>query len=242
MLFHERLSKKNSQMLVSLSQAASMRMSSKAISIVSLRTGSHLLLTMVAFVLSGFFLAIEMRSMTESSSMVHLRFSERIKKSLLSFFAVFSLSFLCKNHKKSYDIRMIFSFFRRGTFLLLLLLSTSVWADTLTKEATYYSDSFDGGTTANGEKFSQNDFSAAICDMALGQYLYVSTGSTGIVVSANDRPNCRKYPDVIDLSREAFRVLSPLGVGRISGISVTSIGSASKTPKGFLTSDVFAHL
>ena len=99
-----------------------------------------------------------------------------------------------------------------------------VWADALTKEATYYSDSFDGGTTANGEKFSQNDFSAAICDIALGQYLYVSTGSTGIVVSANDRPNCSRYPEVIDLSREAFRTLAPLSTGRIAGVSVTPIG------------------
>ena len=139
-------------------------------------------------------------------------------------------------------MRMIFSYIRRGVFLSLLILSTSVFADTLTKEATFYSDSFEGGGTSNGDTFSQSDFSAAICDMPLGQYLYVSTGSVGIVVDANDRPSCARYPQVIDLSREAFRTLAPLSVGRLSSVSVTPIGWAAKTAKGFLPKNAFAHL
>lgn len=109
---------------------------------------------------------------------------------------------------------MIFSYLSpRIAFLALsfLLISTQpLFAETVSKEATFYSDSFDGGSTANGERFSQIEHSAAICGMDLGQYLYVSKGNTGIVVKANDRPNCRKYPDVIDLSREAFRFLAPV--------------------------------
>lgn len=73
---------------------------------------------------------------------------------------------------------MIFSHFsRRIAFLALslLLISTQpLFAETVMREATFYADSFDGGSTANGERFSQAEHSAAICDMSLGQYLYVS--------------------------------------------------------------------
>lgn len=109
---------------------------------------------------------------------------------------------------------MFFShFFRRIAFLSLsvfLISADLLFADTLSKEATFYSDSFDGGSTSNGRTFDQTKYSAAICGIDLGQYLYVSYGGTGIVVEANDRPNCSKYPNVIDLSREAFRFLAPL--------------------------------
>lgn len=47
---------------------------------------------------------------------------------------------------------------------------------------------------------------------------------------------------MIDLSREAFRFLAPLSAGRLSDVSVTPIGWAPKSPKGFLAKDAFAHL
>ncbi len=137
---------------------------------------------------------------------------------------------------------MIFSFLRTFIILALFLLSAPLYAETFSREATFYSDSFDGGSTSNGRTFDQTKYSAAICGIDLGQYLYVSYGGTGIVVEANDRPNCSKYPNVIDLSREAFRTLAPLSVGRISPVSVTPIGWAPMTAKGFLPRDAFAHL
>ena len=140
---------------------------------------------------------------------------------------------------------MIFHFFWRFVlpiFLSLILIS-SVSAGTLTREATWYSESFDGGTTANGDTFDQRGYSAAICDVPLGHYLYVSKGGTGVVLDANDRPNCAKYPSVIDLSRDVFSLFAPLDRGLIADISVTDIGVApTDVMKGFLAKDIFAHL
>ncbi|GAB0174887.1 MAG: hypothetical protein HHAS10_07660 [Candidatus Altimarinota bacterium] len=115
--------------------------------------------------------------------------------------------------------------------------------ETITKEATYYSDSFQGGHTANGDTFDQNSYSAAMCDIPLGQYLHVSKGNTGVVVELNDRPNCSRYPEVIDLSRRAFQVFAPLSAGRVEALNVTPIGTAPMgQTKGFLPSDSFRHL
>lgn len=137
---------------------------------------------------------------------------------------------------------MVFSFSRKALFLVFLTISIPVFAATTTREATFYSDSFDGGTTSNGRPFDQRNFSAALCGEQLGQYFYVSTGSLGVVVEANDRPNCTKYPNVVDLSREAFRTLAPLSLGRLSAVSTTPVGWAPETPKGFLPRDTFSHL
>ena len=127
-------------------------------------------------------------------------------------------------------------------FFVSLGFSHLSFADTMTKEATFYSDNFDGGSTSNGDRFSQKAYSSAVCGIDLGQYLYVSKWGTGIVVKANDRPNCTKFPNIIDLSREAFRTLGSLTLWRISDISVTPIGWAPKSAKWFFASDVFSHL
>ncbi len=97
--------------------------------------------------------------------------------------------------------------------------------NTFALEGTYYSDAFEGSRTANGTVFSQKGFSAAVCDINLWQYVYAQYGNTGVVVTANDRPNCNRYPDVIDFSRSAFEVFSPIDTGRISNVSITNIGT-----------------
>lgn len=79
-------------------------------------------------------------------------------------------------------------------------------------DATYYSDDFEGGYTANGDVFSQSNHSAALCAEELGQFIYVSRGNTGMTVLANDRPNCTRYPNLVDLSRSAFESFAPLPV------------------------------
>jgi rare lipoprotein A len=128
-------------------------------------------------------------------------------------------------------------------FFFGLAISIDASASTLIKEATWYSDSFDWGQTANGDIFDQKGYSAAICDIPLGQYLYVSKGNTGVVVDANDRPNCSKYPQVIDFSRDVFALFAPLSSGRISDMQVTDIWPTSTDlTKWFFPRDVFTHL
>ncbi len=141
---------------------------------------------------------------------------------------------------------MFFSFSSRVTFSLILSLALSphlVFSDTLSKEATYYSDVFEWGSTANGEIFSQSNYSAAICGTPLSRLLYVSKGWTWVVVKANDRPNCNRYPNVIDLSRDAFALLAPTSAWRIGEVQVTDIGAAPVGQlKWFLPLDIFEHL
>ena len=103
--------------------------------------------------------------------------------------------------------------------LLFVFVSNSGFA----LQATYYSDSLEGGLTANGNIFSQNTHSLAACDIPLGQYGYISRGGTGIVATIDDRPNCSKYPNLVDLSRTVFQVFSPTRVGNISDVFLTSV-------------------
>lgn len=79
---------------------------------------------------------------------------------------------------------------------------------------TYYADSFEGMKTANGNPFSQYYFSAAACEIPLNTLLQVRKNNTSVIVKLNDRPNCSKYPNLVDLSKTAFRTL-----GKISNSS-----------------------
>ena len=77
-------------------------------------------------------------------------------------------------------------------------------------EASYYADAFEGGTSANGTTFSQQNHAAAICYEELSQLAYVSTTQTGMVVTLTDRPNCSRHDDRIDLSSSVFSQFAPL--------------------------------
>lgn len=128
----------------------------------------------------------------------------------------------------------------KNLFILSLLIVPSY---SFALEATYYADSFEGGNTSNGNKFSQEIFSAAACSVELGQYGYVRYGNTGAVVTVNDRPNCSRYPDVIDLSRRAFEIFSPTSVGRIYDAGLTLLGkNVNSFPKKSFDKDTFANL
>lgn len=108
-------------------------------------------------------------------------------------------------------------------FCALLFIAVEVSAATIMKEGTFYSDSFEGGTTANGEIFHQDGFTAAACDIPLGRNVYVSSESTGVVLHINDRPNCNRYPNVLDLTRRAFTLFAPETTGRIPSLSVNTL-------------------
>ena len=95
----------------------------------------------------------------------------------------------------------------------------------LSKEATYYADSFEWSHTSNGEVFSQDAFTAAMCDIPLGKNVYVSSGDTGALVRVNDRPNCSRYPNIIDLSKKSFSLFAPLSTGRIQSVEVDTLAT-----------------
>jgi rare lipoprotein A len=127
-------------------------------------------------------------------------------------------------------------------FLLSLLIALSFTPSLLAFDATYYSDSFEWQGTANGDMFSQNTFSAAICDAPLGGYAYVSTASTGVVVTLNDRPNCKKYPDIIDLSKSAFLPFDTLWTWRVKNVWVQILASGSLPKREIYSENTFMSL
>lgn len=110
-------------------------------------------------------------------------------------------------------------------------------------DATYYWDVFEWGMTANGNIFSQTNHSAAICYEELGQLTYVSTSQTGMVVVLDDRPNCKRHINSIDLSSSVFMNFAPIETGRISDISAVPLGiNVGKFIKRNISQEEFSSL
>lgn len=105
------------------------------------------------------------------------------------------------------------------------MFTSELSALTLSKDATFYSDSFEGGNTSNNEIFHQDGFTAAVCDIALGKNIYVSSENTGTLIHINDRPNCNRYPNILDLTRTAFTLFAPASVGRIPSLQIDTLDS-----------------
>lgn len=82
--------------------------------------------------------------------------------------------------------------------------------------SSYYADYFEGKGTASGEKFTQNNYTAAHLTLPFGTLVKVVNIETekSIVVRINDRG---PYDDrfVLDLSKSAFEAISPLSRGVI---------------------------
>lgn len=95
-------------------------------------------------------------------------------------------------------------------------------------DITYYADSFEGGSTANGNPFSQSFFSAAACETPLNTLLQVGKGRQAVIVKLNDRPNCTKYPNLTDLTSIAFGKIGKISSGKVAGVS-NALGTVSKT-------------
>lgn len=64
-----------------------------------------------------------------------------------------------------------------------------------------------------------------MCDIPLGKNVYVSSGDTGALVRVNDRPNCSRYPNIIDLSKKSFSLFAPLSTGRIQSVEVDTLAT-----------------
>lgn len=128
-------------------------------------------------------------------------------------------------------------------FFSFYVLSSVFFGSGFALEATYYSDNFEWWRTVNGDIFSQSWHTAAACDILLGQYGYISRGGTGFVATINDRPNCSRYPEVVDLSRVGFQIFAPISAWRIGDISLTPIGTNTDSfQKKNLAKDTFVPL
>lgn len=86
----------------------------------------------------------------------------------------------------------------------------SVSALSTAAQILYYADAFENRGTSSGDRFNQSAYSAARCALDLGRLIQVANGSKSVVVKVNDRPNCSKHPDIVDLTTTAFRSLAPL--------------------------------
>jgi len=80
--------------------------------------------------------------------------------------------------------------------------------------ASWYGPGYHGNRTSSGERFDQDDLTAAHYDWAFGTKVKVTLLSTGrsVVVRVNDRfPKYKKR--VLDVSRGAARAIGLIGPG-----------------------------
>lgn len=84
-----------------------------------------------------------------------------------------------------------------------------------TGSASYYSDDFNGGRTASGERFDQNKLTCAHGSLPFGCRLRVTNlrNNKSVEVRVNDRGGFSKYGRVLDLSKSAAREIGMLGTG-----------------------------
>ena len=103
---------------------------------------------------------------------------------------------------------IVFLFF---TFICLFITSCSSTKNVSGKvfksnvEASYYGDKFNGKKTASGEKFNNNNLTAAHKTLAFGTKLKVTNlaNKKSVVVTVNDRGPHTKNRE-LDLSKRAF--------------------------------------
>jgi rare lipoprotein A len=82
--------------------------------------------------------------------------------------------------------------------------------------ASYYADHYEGKKMANGQPFHQARLTCASNDWPLKTRLRVRYGDKTVVVVVTDRMAVRFTKSRIDLSKAAFKALSPLTPGIIT--------------------------
>lgn len=82
-------------------------------------------------------------------------------------------------------------------------------------KASYYSDSFDGGRTASGERFDQDKLTCAHSSLPFGCKIRVTNlhNNRSVDVKVNDRGGFAKHGRVVDLSKAAAREIGLVGRG-----------------------------
>jgi Lytic transglycolase/Cysteine-rich secretory protein family len=101
------------------------------------------------------------------------------------------------------------------------------WIPDSQADILFYADAFEGGTTSNGDVFSQSIYSAANCTTNLNQLIQVKYWEDAVIVTVNDRPNCEKHPSIVDLSKQAFSHLADSRAGKLAG-DFRRLGSVPK--------------
>ncbi len=114
-------------------------------------------------------------------------------------------------------------------FALVMTMCTTLEAQDNIGIASYYSDSFQGRETANGESYDKNKLTAAHKTLAFGTYVKVTRldNKRSVTVRINDRgPYIRGR--IVDLSRKAAEALDLINDGHANvKIEVVSAGEAS---------------
>ena len=129
-----------------------------------------------------------------------------------------------------------------STALIAPTIEVPKWTESTDANFLYYADQFEDGRTANGDTFKHAGFSGARCNIALGTLTQIRFGEISTTIKINDRPNCAKHADIIDLTRTAFTTLAPLSKGRLAGSFITLGVLPSEVTKEYLSTDFFAPL
>jgi rare lipoprotein A len=87
--------------------------------------------------------------------------------------------------------------------------------EVLEGSASYYSDRFEGHTTANGERYRASELTAASRDLPFGTIVRVVRIETGasVIVRINDRGPFGNRDRILDLSRAAAEALDMTRIG-----------------------------
>lgn len=109
-------------------------------------------------------------------------------------------------------------------------------------DITYYNDAFEWLGTANGNTFSQKNFSAAKCDIPFNTMIQIWLDNKSIITKVNDRPNCYLYSNLIDMTTTSFDFLYKRYVGKKS-VSYVILGTVNKAyTKTFIDNNYFENI
>ena len=133
-----------------------------------------------------------------------------------------------------------------GWSLMLALTGTSTQADPWYREhglASYYGKGFHGRTAADGDRFSQNEMTAAHRKLPLGTKVMVENRTTGeqVEVKITDRgPYADPKRRIIDLSKAAANSIGLVepGVGLVRVVVTEETATQRKSPQESLVYEV----
>ena len=133
-----------------------------------------------------------------------------------------------------------------GWSLMLALTGTSTQADPWYREhglASYYGKGFHGRTAADGDRFSQNEMTAAHRKLPLGTKVMVENRTTGeqVEVKITDRgPYADPKRRIIDLSKAAANSIGLVesGVGPVRVVVTEETATKRKSPQESLVYEV----
>lgn len=116
--------------------------------------------------------------------------------------------------------------------------------NSISKNASFYGGRLHGSMTASGERFNQNDFTAAHKTLPFGTKVRVTNPNNGksVIVRINDRGPYVKNR-VIDLSTASFKAIEDPNIGVIKDviIDVLELGDGKRVFPSFSESGRRRH-